>query len=554
MCYINYQVIFVTGSTGTGKSTQVPKLLMYGLKMYDYNNKGKVICTQPRISPTEGNSAWISTELGIQNKIKSKDETLKTDQYYSQYKYQGDKHSKDNCNHLTLKMVTDGTLLEEINNNIIMKEQIKIPDPKIKDNLFSIKNSYDIIIIDEAHEHNVNMDIILSLARHSCFYNNSIRLVIVSATMDDDEPIYRSYFQNINDNLLYPIKQPIIHPLLLEEFYINSTFLDRRVHISAPGQTTQFNISENYNKDIEKKFGSNEKANSILAQNESYKKILEICNNTTDGEILLFLTGEGEIKKALQYLNDNLPSNVVALPYYSRMNETYRNIIGKIDNEIKFIRNDKRKIVDEWGEKFVKTQSVPIGTYKRTVIVATNVAEASITIPNLKFVVDTGYEKSNQFDSKLDIANLEIKKISEASRIQRKGRVGRVAAGTVYYMYGFGQREKIKPKYGITQVDFHNTFLKLSEDSNKKSENLVRLYSNLDLNNIKDKNKKENYLYLFTILSNNLEKVVNYQLTDLPDEELFLELKQTGFSHEKLIDNNGIFYIIHPYYLPKMVD
>ena len=52
--YINHQIIYVTGGTGTGKSTQVPKLLMYMLKMYDYNNVGKTICTQPRISPTEG--------------------------------------------------------------------------------------------------------------------------------------------------------------------------------------------------------------------------------------------------------------------------------------------------------------------------------------------------------------------------------------------------------------------------------------------------------------------------------------------------------------------
>ena len=256
--FIHHQVLFVTGSTGTGKSTQVPKLLMYGLKMFDYNNKGKVICTQPRISPTEGNSYWISCEAGVQNK-KSKDENLKTDQLYSQYKYQGDKHSKDNCNHLTLKMVTDGTLLEEINNNILMKEQIRIPNANIKENLYSNKNTYDIIIVDEAHEHNVNMDIILSLARHSCFYNNSLRLVIVSATMDDDEPIYRSYFQMINDNYLYPIKQSITHPLLFKNFNINSNLLDRRVHISAPGQTTQFRIDEYFNEDIEKRFGSDER-------------------------------------------------------------------------------------------------------------------------------------------------------------------------------------------------------------------------------------------------------------------------------------------------------
>lgn len=551
--FIHHQVLFVTGSTGTGKSTQVPKLLMYALKMYDYNNNGKVICTQPRISPTEGNSYWISCEAGVQNKKKSKDENLKTDQLYSQYKYQGDKHSKDNCNHLTLKMVTDGTLLEEINNNILMKEQIRIPDTNVKDTLYSLKNTYDIIIIDEAHEHNVNMDIILSLARHSCYYNNSLRLVIVSATMDDDEPIYRSYFQMINDNYLYPIKQSIIHPVLSKKFNINANLLDRRVHISAPGQTTQFRIDEYYDENIEKRFGSDERLNSIMAQEESYKTILKICNNTSDGEILLFLTGENEIKKALEFLNEKLPSNVVALPFFSKMSDNYRTIIQNITTQIKDVRNKKKNIVTEWGEKFKKVDDVPIGTYKRSVIVATNVAEASITIPNLKFVVDTGYEKSMQFDSRRDISNLDVKKISEASRVQRKGRVGRVTNGTVYYMYGYGKREDIKPKYGITQVDFHNNFLKLSENNDKTNEILRQLYVYNKLLKTKNKTKESNFENIYLILSNNIEEIKNNQylniinLYSMFNYQSILDVKNSGFTHNQLLDNQGFFYIIHPF-------
>ena len=79
--YINHQIIYVTGGTGTGKSTQVPKLLMYILKMYDYNML-KTICAQPRISPTEGNAKRISNELGVNIMING----IKTDEYYLQYK------------------------------------------------------------------------------------------------------------------------------------------------------------------------------------------------------------------------------------------------------------------------------------------------------------------------------------------------------------------------------------------------------------------------------------------------------------------------------------
>ena len=87
--YINHQIIFVTGSTGTGKSTQVPKLIMYALKMYDYKNNGKIICTQPRIPPTENNAVRISEELGVPIRTKSKifNDDVNTNNYYLQYKH-----------------------------------------------------------------------------------------------------------------------------------------------------------------------------------------------------------------------------------------------------------------------------------------------------------------------------------------------------------------------------------------------------------------------------------------------------------------------------------
>ena len=539
--YINHQIMYVTGSTGTGKSTQVPKLLLYSLKMYDYNPIGKVICTQPRIPPTVDNATWISKEMGVQNIRKSKKKLdIKTNQYYLQYKHQHDKHTKENCNHLTIRMVTDGTLLEELTTNPLMKEKIKKPS---KDNsglnsidfIYSLQNKYAIIIVDEAHEHNTNMDIILTLARQTCFFNNSIRLVIVSATMDDDEPIYRSYFNLIDDNVVYPLKQPLIlHPILdIENFLIDSGYLDRRIHISPPGQTTQYRIDEYYNKEIENKLSKTDHANnSIIAQEESYKTILEICDKSPTGEILLFLTGKYEIKRALNYLNQSLPSGTIALPFFSGINERYRDMISKININKKNIRNFRENIETAWDEEYIDAKDVAEGTYKRVVIIATNVAEASITVPGLKYVVDTGYAKVNSYDETLGTSSLNVEEISEASRIQRKGRVGRIANGEVYYMYGENKRADNKPKYGITQGDFSGNFLKLAVTYDKSKVNDLLIYDPKYIIGKKiDAIIQKQYIY----------HEIDYIVSDM------FRRKGGGCDHIQLIDRYGRFYIIHPF-------
>ena len=180
-----------------------------------------------------------------------------------------------------------------------------------EDFIYSNKNKYDMVIVDEAHEHNTNMDLILTLMRQTCFLNNSTRLVIISATMDDDEPIYRSYFKYINDNIVYPIKQPIITKEY-DDILIESSYLDRRLDISIPGQTTQYTIDEKY---FKIKLSGDNKLDSIIGQKEAYKHILDITNKYETGEILLFSTGKAEINDAVNYLNEKLPVGNIALPF-----------------------------------------------------------------------------------------------------------------------------------------------------------------------------------------------------------------------------------------------
>jgi len=119
--FLNNRVIFVTGSTGVGKSTQVPKLLLYAQKAILYNSTSKIVCSQPRKQPTAQNAENVALEMGVP--INDGNEIL--EKYYLQFKHKDDKHIK-NTVHLSLKFITDGSIAMEIQNPILKKEIVSL--------------------------------------------------------------------------------------------------------------------------------------------------------------------------------------------------------------------------------------------------------------------------------------------------------------------------------------------------------------------------------------------------------------------------------------------
>ena len=278
--FINKRVILVTGGTGQGKSTFFPMLIYYGLKAFDYNLFGKLVITQPRITPVVENALFISKQLYVPledyNELYSNyNNNVNTDTIngHVQYSHSMKEHINLKDNYY-MKLVTDGKLLyQSLIRNILLKKIIL----NKKNNIFKYldENEIDIIGIDESHEHNANMDIILSIIKYSMLYNTSLRLFIISATLDDDEPIYRRFYKNIIDNLKYPL----LHPDYININYLRS-YIDRRFHISPPGKETRFEIIENYE--------DTEPNNFEEARIIGISKVLNILSNTTNGEILFF--------------------------------------------------------------------------------------------------------------------------------------------------------------------------------------------------------------------------------------------------------------------------
>ena len=313
-----HQVTIICGETGSGKTTQLPKICLdVGL------GKQKMIGhTQPRRIAARSVAGRIAEELNtpvgeiVGYKIRFMDRVTKT---------------------TSIKVRTDGILLAETQN-----------DPML--------SQYDVIIIDEAHERSLNIDFLLGYLSNLLRKRRDLKIIITSATIDVDK-----FSQHFDD-------APIIK-------VSGRTFPVDIVY--SPLQK----INEDSNESIE---------DAIL------RTIDELVGNS--GDILVFLPGERDIHDCKKFLSEKLIGKFEVLPLFSRLPI-----------------NEQQKIFKPGGI--------------RRVILATNIAETSLTVPRIKFVIDAGFARVVRYSPKLKIEQLLIEKISKASANQRSGRCGRIAPG-----------------------------------------------------------------------------------------------------------------------------
>ena len=264
---------------------------------------------------------------------------------------------------------------------------------------------YSCVLIDEAHERSINTDMLLAFIKQCLPSRPNLKVVIMSATIEPK--LFVRYFQESEQE---------------QSSCRVST-------ISVSGRT--FPVDVVYNPLQSKECltpGSNYVTNAV----EMAKRI---HSNEPSGDILVFLTCAPEIEracKAIQHLNDT----AVILPLH-----------GKLPPE-------------QQQEVFIEFK------HKRKIIFSTNVAETSITIPGVKYVVDTGLAKEMQFDCRKNMDSLEVRMISKSSAEQRKGRAGRVSSGKCYRLYSSDEYtsnmpERTKPE--ILRIQLSQVILKLFE-------------------------------------------------------------------------------------------
>lgn len=315
-----HQVVIVAGETGSGKSTQLPKLCLQAGR----GITGMIGHTQPRRVAARSIASRLSSELG----------TLPGEQVGYKVRF-NDQTSPDTL----IKLMTDGILLAETRSDQWL-------------------NDYDTLIIDEAHERSLNIDFLLGILKRLINKRRDLKLIITSATIDTAQ--FSKFFGNA------PVFQVSGrgYPVAIEYLPLASTDPDE--------ETLELN-------------------QAILA---ATRRLLSVGS----GDILVFLPGEREITDAQRFLQEQLPDKLEILPLYARLSQSEQDRIFKQRQQ-------------------------------RRLILSTNVAETSLTVPGIHYVIDSGQARLSRYSARSKIQRLPIENISQAAANQRAGRCGRLAPG-----------------------------------------------------------------------------------------------------------------------------
>lgn len=324
------RVLILCGETGSGKTTQLPKLCVLAGR----GRKGKIAHTQPRRIAASSIAKRLAEETGTELgqwvgfKIRFTDRT--------------EPGAK-------VKLMTDGILLAETQG-----------DPLLK--------AYDTIIIDEAHERSINIDFLLGYLKGLLKKRPDLKVIVTSATIDSER-----FAKHFSDEKGVPA------PVL-----------------TVSGRTYPVEIRYRAPEDEDE----TDDKSLMLAISDACD---ELCREGP-GDILVFLPGEREIREAAELLTRSQPPTTEILPLYARLSAA--------EQEKVFKPSEKRRIV-----------------------LSTNVAETSITVPGIHYVVDTGLARVKRYSYRNKVDQLLIEPVSQASANQRSGRCGRVANGVCIRLY-----------------------------------------------------------------------------------------------------------------------
>ncbi|MBJ9712086.1 ATP-dependent RNA helicase HrpA [Burkholderia gladioli] len=347
------QVVIVCGETGSGKTTQLPKICLELGRGLGAGGKGLIGHTQPRRLAASSTGRRIAEELGtpfgevVGYKVRFTDNLAPG---------------------ASVKLMTDGILLAETQT-----------DPLLR--------AYDTLIIDEAHERSLNIDFLLGYLKQILPKRPDLKLIVTSATIDAER--FARHFGSEEkpapvfevSGRLYPVEmryRPIAddRPAAI-----------RNAEGAASGRDRQKSARE----------AERDLMDGIV------DAVDELCREGP-GDVLVFLPGEREIREAAEALRKHHPPHTEILPLFARLSAGDQERVFKASNA-------------------------------RRIVLATNVAETSLTVPGIRYVVDTGLARVKRYSYRNKVEQLQVESISQAAANQRAGRCGRVADGICIRLY-----------------------------------------------------------------------------------------------------------------------
>ncbi|AKG13454.1 ATP-dependent RNA helicase HrpA [Moraxella bovoculi] len=342
----DHQVIIVAGETGSGKTTQLPKLAMLAGR----GITGQIGHTQPRRLAARSVAGRISEELG---------ESLgKTVSFKVRFTEEGGQHS-------IVKLMTDGILLAELGSDRFLTR-------------------YDTIIIDEAHERSLNIDFILGYLKSLLPKRPDLKVIITSATLDTQR--FADYFAKDG-------KPAPVFSVEGRSYPVEVRYRPLTDQIIASHDDDAFDEAED---------NLPRALTAAVAEcsDDAAKK-----GHPHQADILIFASTEAEIRELQDILTTYAPLHTEVLPLFAR-------------------------------QSFAEQQRIfaPSGKGRR-IIIATNVAETALTVPNIRYVIDLGFARISRYNYRSRIQRLPIEAISQAAANQRKGRCGRIGDGVCIRLY-----------------------------------------------------------------------------------------------------------------------
>jgi ATP-dependent helicase HrpA len=385
----DHQVVIVAGATGSGKTTQLPKMLLE----LGYESIGH---TQPRRIAARTIAERIAEELG--------EEVGGTVGYQVRFTDRTAKSTR-------VKLMTDGILLNEIHRDRLLRK-------------------YDAIIIDEAHERSLTIDFLLGYLKQLLPRRPELKIVITSATIDPES--FAAHFAAADGSpapiievsgRTYPVEiryRPLAPDAETDD---PDEMSEIQETVASPQRNAQHSGSSGA-KVLNSRGAAAAGAAEPLDLFDGINAGIDELAREGSGDILVFLSGENEIRDAEDAIRArNLPGTEV-LPLYGRLSAA-----------------DQHRVFQRGSTPGVR----------RRIVLATNVAETSLTVPGIKYVIDAGTARISRYSVRAKIQRLPIEAISQASANQRSGRSGRTSDGIAIRLYSEQDFEK-RPEFTDPEI------------------------------------------------------------------------------------------------------